>query len=241
MTIHIERNEQAFDLAGAERIVQQIREKPDSVIGLSTGRTTGNIHRLVVEIHRDQPFDASRVTFFGVDEVTGVPCSYSGACYTMLMTEIIDGMGVDEDHFLMLPTQSDDLEADCQHFSEELQQRGGIDLLILGLGENGHLGFNQPGTPFESTVGMGSMDFALEARIRREMSISAEHSLGGVTLGLSDIMQARHIILVVKGTAKAKIVSQVLHGPVTTDVPASILQRHPHCEVLLDADASSSL
>lgn len=69
MTIHIERNEQAFDLAGAERIVQQIREKPDSVIGLSTGRTTGNMHRLVVEIHRDQPFDASRVTFFGVDEV----------------------------------------------------------------------------------------------------------------------------------------------------------------------------
>lgn len=241
MTIHIERNEQAFDLAGAERIVQQIREKPDSVIGLSTGRTTGNMHRLVVEIHRDQPFDASRVTFFGVDEVTGVPRSYSGACYTMLKTEIIDGMGVDEDHFLMLPTQSDDLEADCQHFAEELQQRGGIDLLILGLGENGHLGFNQPGTPFESTVGMGSMDLALETRIRREMSMSAEHSLGGVTLGLSDIMQARRIILDVKGAAKAKIVSQVLRGPVTTDVPASILQRHPHCEVLLDADAASSL
>ena len=133
----------------------------------------------------------------------------------------------------------DDLTADCQRFVEKLQQRGGIDLLVLGLGENGHLGFNQPGTPFERTVGMGSMDRALEARIRRETNLPAEHRLGGVTLGLSDIMQARRIILVVKGTAKAKIVSRVVSGPVSTDVPASILQHHPHCEVLLDADAAT--
>jgi len=75
MRITIEKNEQAFDLAAAERIVQQIKEKPESVIGLSTGRTTGNMHRLVPQIHRDQPFDASRATFFGIDEVTGVPRS----------------------------------------------------------------------------------------------------------------------------------------------------------------------
>ena len=93
MRITIEKNEQAFDLAAAERIVQQIKEKPESVIGLSTGRTTGNMHRLVAQIHRDRPFDASRTTFFGVDEVTGVPRSYSGACYTMLKTEIIDDNG----------------------------------------------------------------------------------------------------------------------------------------------------
>ena len=241
MRITIEKNEQAFDLAAAEKIVQQIKEKPESVIGLSTGRTTGNMHQLVAQIHRHQPFDASRATFFGVDEVTGVPRSYSGACYTMLKREIIDDLGVDEDHFLMLPTESDDLAADCQHFSDELQHKGGIDLLILGLGENGHLGFNQPGTSFESTVGKGSMDSALENRIRRETGVPAEHPLGGVTLGLSDIMQARRILLVVKGTSKAEIVKQVLYGPVDTNVPASILQRHPHCEVLLDADAASCL
>ena len=241
MRITIERNEQAFDLAAAKRIVQQIKEKPESVIGLSTGRTTRNMHRLVAQIHRDQPFDATRATFFGIDEVTGVSRSYSGACYTILKTEIIDDLGVDEDHFLMLPTATDNLDANCKHFSDELQHKGGIDLLILGLGENGHLGFNQPGTSFESTVGIGSMDSALENRIRRETGVPAEHSLGGVTLGLSDIMQVRRIILVVKGTSKAEIVKQVLRGPVSTDVPASILQHHPHCEVLLDADAASCL
>ena len=199
------------------------------------------MHRLVAQIHRDQPFDATRATFFGIDEVTGVSRSYSGACYTILKTEIIDDLGVDEDHFLMLPTATDNLDANCKHFSDELQHKGGIDLLILGLGENGHLGFNQPGTSFESTVGIGSMDSALENRIRRETGVPAEHSLGGVTLGLSDIMQVRRIILVVKGTSKAEIVKQVLRGPVSTDVPASILQHHPHCEVLLDADAASCL
>lgn len=241
MRITIEKNEQAFDLAAAKRIVQQIKEKPESVIGLSTGRTTRNMHRLVAQIHHDQPFDATRATFFGIDEVTGVSRSYSGACYTMLKTEIIDDLGVDEDHFLMLPTATDNLDADCKHFSDELQHKGGIDLLILGLGENGHLGFNQPGTSFESTAGTGSMDSALENRIRRETGVPAEHPLGGVTLGLSDIMQARRILLVAKGTSKAEIVKKVLHGPVDTHVPASILQRHPHCEVLLDADAASCL
>jgi len=241
MKINIEKDEQAFDLAAADRIVCQLKQKPNSVVGLSTGRTTGNMHRLVVWRYSNQPFDISSATFFGLDEITGVPRSYSGACYTMLKNEIIDSLGIDENHFLMLPTESEDIQAECRRFVEELQRRGGIDLLILGLGENGHVGFNQPGTPFDSTVGTGSMDQALESRIRKETRLPADHPIGGVTLGISDIMQARHIVLVVKGKAKAEIVKRVLQGPVTTDIPASILQQHPNCEVLLDAEAASSL
>lgn len=241
MKITIEKDEQAFDAAAAARIVQQIKDKPDSVIGLSTGRTTGNMHRMVVKMHVEQHFDVSRVTFFGLDEVTGVPRSYSGACYTMLKTEIIDGLGVDDTHFLMLPTQSTDFAADCLLFTQLLREKGGIDLLILGLGENGHLGFNQPGTPFESRAWVTTMDKALEARVRRENALPEDHPLGGVTLGLADIMQARRIVLVAKGTHKASIVSKMISGPVNTDVPASLLQRHPACEVLLDAEAAALL
>ena len=128
-----------------------------------------------------------------------------------------------------------------QRFVEKLQQRGGIDLLVLGLGENGHLGFNQPGTPFESTAWVTEMNAELEERIRCETATPADKWLGGVTLGIRDIMQARRIVLVAKGKNKADIVQSMLLGPVTTDVPASILQLHPCCEFLLDADASSKL
>ena len=234
-------DERSFDEAAARRIVEQIKAKPDSVIGLSTGRTTGNMHRRTAEVWKEERFDVSRATFFGLDEVVGVPREYAGACYTMLRTELIDAMGIDEDHFLMLPTESDEFPAACRRFTDLLARRGGIDLLMLGLGENGHLGFNQPGTPFESTAWVTEMNVELEERIRRETQTPREKWLGGVTPGIRDIMQARRIVLVAKGANKAAIVRQMLRGPVTTDVPASVLQQHPCCEFLLDSLAASAL
>ena len=238
LKISVVGDEAAFDQVASSRIISQIVDKPDSVIGLSTGRTTGNMHRLVVEQYRRMQFDVSRVTFFGLDEVMNVPRTYAGACYTMLKTEIVDELGIDDSHFLMLPTDSDDWNAACRHFEEEIDGRGGIDLLMLGLGENGHLGFNQPGTPFESTTWTSQMNEELETRIRKETQLPSSIVLGGVTLGIKNIMHARRIVLVAKGANKADIVRKMLDGPVCTEVPASILQLHPNCEFLLDEKAA---
>lgn len=239
--ITVEPDEERFDRAAAGRIAEQILLKPDSVIGLSTGRTTGNMHRLLAAAWQRERFDVSHVTFFGLDEVVGVPREYSGACYTMLRTELVEALGVPDDRFLMLPTESDDFPAACCQFTESLAIRGGIDLLMLGLGENGHLGFNQPGTPFESQAWVTEMNVELEERIRRETQTPRDKWLGGVTLGLRDIMHARRIVLVAKGRNKCEAVRRMLRGPVTTDVPASILQLHPCCEFLLDSLAASAL
>lgn len=241
MKISIADSREQFDDTAARRIVDQICHRPDSVIGLSTGRTTGNIHRRVCEIHSSLDFDVSRVTFFGLDEVTGVDREYAGACYKMLLTEIIEGLGVKMENFLMLPTRSDDFDAACRDFVSAIDNRGGIDLLILGLGENGHLGFNQPGSPFNGTACTSLMDSRLEERIRRETATPDDVPLGGVTLGIRDIMHARRIILVANGDNKADIVREMLCGPVTTDVPASILQLHPDCEFILDSKAASRI
>ena len=164
---------------------------------------------------------------------------YIGAA--MLRNEIIDPLGIDDDHFLMLPTRSEDFPAACRDFKAELDRRGGIDLLVLGLGENGHLGFNQPGSPFDSRTRVSVMYPELEERIRRETGTPPEIPLGGVTLGLADIMEAKRILLVAKGRNKAAIVRKIIKGPVTEAVPASILQNHPNCEYLLDHLAASHL
>lgn len=240
MKVTIVEGEREFDCLAAWRIIGEILKKPDCVIGLSTGRTTGNMHRLVGEIYSKYPFDVSAVTFFGLDEVTNVPREYAGACYTMLKTELIDTLGIKEEKFLMLPTVSDDFEKDCRSFQHEIEKRGGIDLLILGLGENGHLGFNQPHSPFGGEAWVTKMNPELEERIRRETGTPPDKELGGATLGIKNIMQARKIVLVAKGVNKAAIVREMLLGPVTTDVPASILQLHPDCEFLLDS-ASANL
>ena len=234
--ITIANTEQEFDILAASRVIDQITASAKSVIGLSTGRTTGNMHRIIAERQKKEGFDVSETTFFGIDEITNVPREYYGACYTMLKTELIDDMKVKEENFLVLPVSSDDFDQSCKDFVDELNRRGGIDLLILGLGENGHLGFNQPYSPFEKEAWVTDMNPELTDRVCREVGEGGDYK--GITLGLKMIMKAKKIILVAKGTNKAIAVKCMLKGEVSTEFPASILQMHPNCEFLLDKSAA---
>lgn len=238
MKITIAKDEREFDIMAAWRIIGQMMKKPDSVIGLSTGQTTKNMHTIVSDIYRQYPFDTSAVTLFNVDELTNLPRSYAGCCYTMIAEQIARPLNIPDERFIMPQTISNDFETECRMFQEALEARGGIDLQMLGLGYNGHIGINQPGTPFSSETWVSPMDPVFEARVRRETGVGPEHALGGLTLGIRTIMHARHIILVAKGEHKAEMVRQMLKGPVTEDIPASVLQLHPNCEFLLDAEAA---
>lgn len=232
---------EAFFQEAARQIVIQIQSKPSSVIGLSTGRTTGRIHQALVDQIQQLQVDCSQVTFVGVDEVVNVHRVYAGSCYTMIHTEVLDPLHLTDKQFRILPTFCLDWEYACTSFSRLLDDLGGIDLLELGLGENGHLGFNQPGTPFETDVRLSTMTPELEERIRRETQTPDDIILAGATMGIMNIMHARHILLVANGKNKADVVRQMLQGPVTTQLPASILQLHPHCDFYFDADAAGQL
>jgi glucosamine-6-phosphate deaminase len=241
MILNIARSEREFDEIAAWRIIGQMLSKPDSVIGLSTGQTTGNMHAIVSEIYKLHPFDTSKVTIFNVDELTNLPREYSGSCYTMIKTQLCDNLNIPERNFIMPPTLSDDFEAECVKFEDELFRRGGMDLQMLGIGWNGHIGINQPGTPFGSRTWVSPMDPIFEERVRRETGVGPDHKLGGLTLGIKTIMQTRKIVLIAKGKNKAEIIKKAVYGPVTIDIPASVLQLHPNCEVLLDPEAASLL
>ena len=241
MTVNVQPDANSFNREAARRIFDQIVSKPDSVIGLSTGRTTGNLHRTFARMARERSLDLSYVTFFGLDEVVGVPETYAGACCAMLRSELIDDLGIAPDRFLMLPTQWEGVGESVRIFTETLEELGGIDLLVLGLGENGHLGFNQPGSPFGCTARVTEVGPELDERFRRELSLSADAPIGGATLGIKDIMHSRRILLVANGLRKAPVVKEILQGPVTEEVPGSVLQLHPLCEYLLDSEAASLL
>ncbi len=241
MKITVAKNEREFDVTAAWRIIGQMLEKPDSVIGLSTGQTTLNMHAIVSEVYTRYPFDVSNITLFNVDELTNLPREYSGSCYTMIRSQIAGPLAIREENFIMPPTQSDNFELECELFERRLAERGGADLQMLGLGANGHIGINQPGTPFEKETWVSPMDPDFEARVRRETGVPANHKLGGLTRGIKNIMHSRKLILIVKGSHKAEMVRKAVLGPVTTDIPASVVQLHPNCEVLLDADAASGI
>lgn len=241
MKITIMEDEKAFDTAGAWRIIGQILKKRNSVIGLSTGQTTIAMHQAAADIFNQYPFDVSDVTIFNVDELTNLERSYAGSCYTMIYNQLAKPLKLREDQFIMPPTMSKDFEKECDIFEEKLSNRGGADLQMLGIGMNGHIGINQPGTAFESTTWVSPMDCVFEARVRKETGVPPEHKLGGLTRGIKNIMHTREIILIAKGEQKADIIEQALFGKVTTDIPASIIQLHPNCEILLDAAAASKI
>lgn len=241
MNITIAADEAEFDRIAAWRIIGEMLSDPRAVIGLSTGQTTGNMHAIVSDIYRQYPFDVSNITLFNVDELTNLPRTYRGSCYAMIKEQIAGPLGIREENLIMPPTVSDDFEGECRKFQAELERRGGASLQMLGLGANGHIGINQPGAPFESETRVSPMDPDFEKRVREETGAPPEHELGGLTLGIKNIMHIRRIVLVAKGEHKAGIVARMLRGPVTTDVPASALQLHPNCEFLLDAAAAKLL
>ena len=241
MKITIAKDEKEFDTIAAWRIIAQMLEKANSVIGLSTGQTTINMHAIVSDIHNRYPFDVSRITLFNVDELTNLPREYAGSCYTMILNQIAGPLGIHDDNFIMPPTMSNNFQAEAELFEARLAARGGADLQMLGIGANGHIGINQPGTPFESETWVSPMDPDFEARVRRETQVPPETELGGLTRGIKNIMHTRKLILIAKGAHKADIVAQAVLGPITTDIPASVVQLHPNCEILLDAAAGRKI
>lgn len=241
MKIRVMENEKKFDEAAAWIIIGQILKKRNSVIGLSTGKTTGNMHKIVSELYRLHPFDTSEITIFNVDELAGLPRSYAGSCYDMIKRQICDPLQIPEKNFIMPQTMEVDFPEECRKFQEEISRRGGADLQMLGIGWNGHIGINQPGTPFGSETWISPMDERFEAKVRSEVDIPEDYPLGGITLGIKTIMQTRKIVLIAKGEEKAEIVKKAVKGPVTEDIPASVLQLHPDCLVLLDKAAAALL
>jgi len=238
MQITITDTEKQFFNLAAWRIAYEITNMPDAVIGFSTGRTTGGIHAALAEIYKNYPFDTSRLTAIGLDEITNVSRDFSGSCYYMLLNEVIKPLSIPLENFIMPSTYSDDFTRECKSYENEISKRGQVSFQILGIGENGHIGFNQPHSPFGGTTWVSRMDEELDKRIRRETGSSADADLGGLTLGIKNIMKSKKILLAANGKRKAQIVRDALLGPVTEDIPASILQLHPDCEVILDAGAA---
>ncbi|MCE5235111.1 MAG: 6-phosphogluconolactonase [Clostridiaceae bacterium] len=242
MKIHVFDTVPDFNRAVAWRIIGQILQKPDSVIGLAAGSTTEGIHAAVADIWLAHPFDLSRVTFYGLDEIIGAPAGFDFSCLGSIRRHLrADELKLGEERFIFPPVRSDDYERECVDFVRRIAAAGGSDLQILGIGPDGHLAMNLPGIPPDSTTRLVELSPQLQADIRQKGDWPAEAPMLGITLGLRDIINMPCLLLAAKGGAKAKIIHSALVGPVTSDVPASILQLHPFVEVYLDAEAAALL
>ncbi len=237
MRIVVKQTAEEVDLAAAQEVARQLLSHPESVLGLSTGNTVTGLHRALVRLHRECGISFARAVTFNVDEYAGIAPGHPGSCRFRIFEQLLDQVDIRGENCHLPDGEAADFEQEARLYEERIAQAGGIDLQILGIGMNGHIGFNEPGTPFERDAHVAVISersLSDKAEFYRKTGIAPRKA---VTLGIRNIMRARRILLVAKGAAKKDVMEKTLYGPVTPDVPASVLQLHPDTVVLLDTAA----
>ncbi|MGI6113005.1 MAG: glucosamine-6-phosphate deaminase [Mahellales bacterium] len=223
----------------ADMVEEQIVKKPETVLNLATGSTPLGLYSQLVARHREKGLDFSRVTTFNLDEYLGLTPDHNQSYRYFMEENLFKGVNINPLNINFLRGDCSDIEAHCREYEKKILKSGGLDLEILGIGHNGHIGFNEPGTPFDrktSCVDLTDSTIKANARFFENMDEVPRKAL---SMGIKTIMRAKKIIMIVTGKAKADIIQKAIFGRVTTDVPASILQLHPDVSVLLDKEAAS--
>jgi glucosamine-6-phosphate deaminase len=237
--IVIEQDAVAVAARAAALVEALVRAKPDCVLGLAAGATPLAMYALLADPARS--IDFSRVTLFSLDDYLGIDPDHPAACGRMLRTHFVGQAGFSPDRVhLMDGRPAGDIVAHCAAFESAIRQAGGIDLQILGLGVNGHIGFNEPG----SGLGERTRLVALSARTRKANApgfAPEQVPPAALTMGIGTICEARRLLLLATGPAKAEAVRGMVEGPVSARLPASALQLHPDAVVMLDEAAADGL
>jgi len=241
MNICIFDSGEQLDEAGAETICGFIRANPKAVLGLATGETPLGIYRILVRKFREGLISFRQVTTFNLDEYVNLPEDHPESYHTYMRRHLFDHIDLPPSRAHLPRGNAADLAAECRRYDTLIEEAGGIDLQILGIGHNGHIGFNEPGPGLVSGTHV--------VRLAPETRRANARFFGGfdevpemaVTMGVGTILKAGLILLIAKGEDKAEIVHRALKGPITTECPASLLQAHPRLIVLLDRAAAGNI
>lgn len=223
----------------ANIISAQVIMKPNCVLGLATGSTPIGVYQQLIEWYRKGDLDFSEVKSVNLDEYKGLPRDHEQSYYHFMYTNFFKDININLDNTNIPDGMEMDSEKECQRYNQVIESIGGIDMQLLGLGHNGHIGFNEPGEVFaKMTHCVDLTESTIEAN-KRFFSSADEVPRQAYTMGIKSIMQARKILLVVSGADKASILKAALEGEVTSSVPASILQMHNDVTVVADEAALS--
>jgi glucosamine-6-phosphate deaminase len=225
----------------ARKIAKLIRAKPTAVIGLATGSSPLAIYAELAAAVRDGSLDASQVSGFALDEYVGISEEHPESYAAVLRREVTEPLGLDPSRVHVPDGRAADLDAACEAYEAAIRDAGGVDLQILGIGANGHIGFNEPTSSFGSRTRLKTLARRTREDNARFFDSPDEVPMHCLTQGLGTIMEARELLLVAQGSRKAAAVAAAIEGPVSSMCPASILQFHPEATVIIDEDAASRL
>jgi glucosamine-6-phosphate isomerase len=240
MQIKIFDDYESMSKATADEVVGLIKHKPNAVICLASGNTPLGACKSIIEKVNDEKIDLSQTNFIGLDEWVGIPKENSGSCGYFFHHNLFEPLNISADKIFLFDALSNDLHEQCKKMDDTIIEKSGIDLMIVGIGMNGHIGFNEPGVDFrllshvtelhETTITVGQKYFTNAIRLSK-----------GITLGLGHLMNARKAILIANGKSKSGVIKKTVKEPVSNNFPASIMQKHAKGFVFVDKEAGSLL
>jgi glucosamine-6-phosphate deaminase len=241
MLLRITDSYEAMSKEAAAIVADRIRRKPNLVLGLATGSTPLGLYQELIRMHKEEGLSFAKVTTFNLDEYVGLPRTHNQSYYYFMWENFFKHIDIDPRYIHVPDGMATDLEAHCEWYDNEIKKWGGIDLQILGIGANGHIAFNEPGSSLGSRTRIKTLtEQTIQDNSRFFTSIEEVPRLA-ITMGIGTIMEAKEIILLANKASKAEAIKAAVEGPITHMVPASIIQMHRKAYVIIDKEAASKL
>lgn len=241
MEVIILPDEESVGKEAARRIAALIRRKPDCVLGLATGSTPIPCYRELIRMHKEEGLDFSRVTTFNLDEYYPIDPRHPKSYRYFMDEHLFNHINIDRSRIFIPYGLSPDPYEHARWYEEQIKAAGGIDLQILGIGHNGHIAFNEPGSSLASRTRVKTLTEETIRANARFFDRPEDVPRYAITMGIGTILEAREILLLATGEGKAEAVAGAIEGAVTSMCPASALQWHPRVTFLLDEGAASKL
>lgn len=241
MKVVITKNYEELSRLAAEHVADLVKSKPDPVLGLPTGSTPLGMYKELIAKNKKGELSFKDVTTFNLDEYEGLDKNDPNSYYRFMLDNFFSHIDVDKNKTNIPDARSNDIPKECLAYERKIEMTGGIDLMILGLGNNGHIGFNEPAEYFPGITHRVKLhEDTIEANSRFFDSIDDVPKYA-VTMGIKSIMHCKSIMLIANGKAKADAIKNAIEGPITPQVPASVLQLHRDLTIIVDEEAASLL
>ncbi|WP_338540503.1 glucosamine-6-phosphate deaminase [Paenibacillus tundrae] len=237
MNIRIFEHEEDLNVTGAGIITSLLQTKPRTVLGLATGSSPVGIYKQLIAMVQKDLVSFAQASSFNLDEYVGLPAEHSESYRSFMNEQLFHHIDIDLDKTYIPDGNALDLAQECEAYEQRLEDRGPVDLQILGIGHNGHIGFNEPGTELTGRTHVVALKEETRKANARFFDSIDQVPTQAITMGVGTILKAKQILLIARGEEKAEIIRQAFMGPITTECPASLLQCHPNVVVLLDRAA----